>query len=112
MAQFSSPASLFLVLLALLSAKTMVSGCQQAVIGGGCPDLSQCMETCRPCYRGIGEVHVFCRPAGGGILFDECVCSMEKGAPCNPPGPPQCPRPWPPPATSATNLTETLQHHH
>ncbi|OMO85649.1 hypothetical protein COLO4_21519 [Corchorus olitorius] len=65
--------------------------CPLAVTGGGCPDLNKCTETCRPCYRGVGKVTAFCKPAGGGIPVDQCICDFSEGAPCNPPAPPQCP---------------------
>ncbi|XP_039016891.1 uncharacterized protein LOC120147639 isoform X1 [Hibiscus syriacus] len=84
-----------LVLLVFTSAQNMVSmvegGCQLAVKGGGCPEVNRCVETCRPCYRGVGQITAFCRSAGGGIPFDECVCYFSHGAPCNLPAPPQCP---------------------
>ena len=54
-----------------------VNGCEIAVIGGGCPDIKACLETCRPCYRGVGMVNVYCLPAGGGIPFDQCICRMS-----------------------------------
>lgn len=69
----------------------VADGCMVAVIGGGCPNPAACVETCRPCYKGIGEVKAFCRPAGGGIPYDQCICSFAKGAPCNPPGCPKSP---------------------
>ncbi|XWS13676.1 hypothetical protein CRYUN_Cryun36dG0058800 [Craigia yunnanensis] len=66
-----------LLLLIFTSVKNMVpkvnGDCQQAVKGGGCPDVSKCVETCRPCYRGVGQITAFCRSAGGGIPFDECA---------------------------------------
>ncbi|XVF63073.1 hypothetical protein PTKIN_Ptkin09bG0059500 [Pterospermum kingtungense] len=84
-----------LLLLIFTSVKNMVpkvnGGCQLAVKGGGCPDVNKCVETCSPCYRGVGQITAFCRPAGGGIPFDECICYFSHGAPCNPPGPPKCP---------------------
>lgn len=83
----------------------MVAACTQAVIGGGCPDVKQCVEVCRPCYRGIGQISVFCRPAGGGIPVDQCVCSFKSGAPCNPPSPPRCPGKWPPADEISANGT-------
>uniref|UniRef100_A0A2N9F5P5 Uncharacterized protein n=1 Tax=Fagus sylvatica TaxID=28930 RepID=A0A2N9F5P5_FAGSY len=101
--------SIYFLVVVVLAAKTMVSkvkGCELAVIGGGCPDYNACVETCRPCFRGIGSVAVYCRPAGGGIPYDQCVCRMKHGAPCDPPAPPQCPRPWPPHAATASNLNE------
>lgn len=75
--------------------------CELSVFGGGCPDLAECRETCSPCYVGIGVVRYYCKP-GGPILIDQCVCVMDKGAPCNVRG---CPRPWHPPSTS--NHTQT-----
>lgn len=84
---------------------TVNAKCQLAVIGGGCPDTRACLETCRPCYRGYGIISVFCRPAGGGIPFDECICEFKKGAPCNPIGPPRCPKP---PAARFINETSTV----
>jgi hypothetical protein len=72
---------------------TAKANCELAVIGGGCPNLNECMLTCQPCYRGVGRITAFCRPAGGGIPFDQCICSFKKGAPCSPKGPPKCPRP-------------------
>ncbi|KAL4642328.1 hypothetical protein ACB092_02G008400, partial [Castanea dentata] len=68
-----------------------VNGCEIAVISGGCPDIKTCLVTCRPCYRGVGMVNVYCGPAGGGIPFDQCICRISRGAPCSPVGPPHCP---------------------
>ncbi|CAI9114810.1 OLC1v1015616C1 [Oldenlandia corymbosa var. corymbosa] len=62
-------------------------------IGGGCPDLRACGETCEPCYRGIGVVQFSCVAPGGGILFYRCRCEFKNGAPCPPVGPPTCPAP-------------------
>lgn len=94
----------FVVVFAVKNMVPKVNGeCQLAVTGGGCPDVNKCVETCRPCYRGIGRITAFCRPAGGGIPFDECVCAFSRGAPCNPPGPPKCPG-SPPLPTNMTTL--------
>lgn len=57
---------------------------------------------------GVGEIHAYCRPAGGGVPFNECVCSMQKGASCNVTRPPQCPRPWPPPSSGDSNVNGSL----
>jgi hypothetical protein len=46
---------------------TAKAKCELAVIGGGCPNLNECMLTCQPCYRGVGRITAFCRPGGGGI---------------------------------------------
>ncbi|KAG4182647.1 hypothetical protein ERO13_A09G056800v2 [Gossypium hirsutum] len=91
-----SPSFNFLLVLVIFtSVKNMVSkveaGCELAVKGGGCPKVKQCAETCRPLYRGIGQITAFCRSAGGGIPFDECMCYFSHGAPCKLPAPPQCP---------------------
>ena len=75
-----------------------VDACYLETIGGGCPDVNACMETCRPCYRGIGVVLPYCVAPGGGINYWRCRCDFRKGAPCPPPGPPTCPAPPPPPA--------------
>ncbi|KAJ0093099.1 hypothetical protein Patl1_25312 [Pistacia atlantica] len=88
--------SVSLSFLLVLSVFTAGKGCELAVRGGGCPDVNACVAICEPCYRGIGKIRAFCRSAGGGIPFDECICSFSKGAPCNPPAPPKCPGPWPP----------------
>lgn len=86
---------LLISIIGVVAVKNMVSkvegGCQLAVKGGGCPEVKQCVETCRPCYRGIGQLTAFCRSAGGGIPFDECMCYFSHGAPCKLPAPPQCP---------------------
>ncbi|KAL3507868.1 hypothetical protein ACH5RR_033250 [Cinchona calisaya] len=70
-----------------------VDACYLDSIGGGCPDINKCMETCRPCYRGKGVVYYFCVAPGGGINYWRCRCTFEKGAPCPPVGPPTCPAP-------------------
>ena len=75
-----------------------------AVIGGGCPDPEKCRETCIPCYRRIGHITAFCRPAGGGIPFDECVCDFTGGARCDPTSGPHCPKP--PSTSNYFNLTK------
>uniref|UniRef100_A0A6N2MUU8 Defensin-like protein n=1 Tax=Salix viminalis TaxID=40686 RepID=A0A6N2MUU8_SALVM len=53
-----------------------------STIGGGCPDKQQCLETCRPCYRGYGIVYAFCVGPSGPLPYWECRCSFHKGAPC------------------------------
>ncbi|KAG4910401.1 hypothetical protein JHK82_056427 [Glycine max] len=107
MAHLTSTTCLIFGLVIFTSVISKGNSCELSVIGGGCPDLKECTETCRPCYRGIGEVHAYCVPASGGIPYDQCVCRMMNGAPCNPAGPPICPRPWPPTATIATNHSQT-----
>ena len=82
----------------------MASACQLAVIGGGCPDPEKCRETCIPCYRRIGHITAFCRPVGGGIPFDECVCDFTGGARCDPTSGPHCPKP--PSTSNYFNLTK------
>ncbi|KAG5236572.1 vicilin GC72-A [Salix suchowensis] len=77
-------------------------------IGGGCPDRQQCLETCRPCYRGYGIIYAFCVGPSGPLPYWECRCSFHKGAPCPPPGPPQCPGRWPRALTNSTTLNGTL----
>ncbi|GAV80601.1 hypothetical protein CFOL_v3_24061 [Cephalotus follicularis] len=98
MANFSTSFHLLVLLLAFTSVKNMMQkvdavGCEVAVRGGGCPDIKKCIETCLPCFRGIGRINAYCRLAGGGIPFDECICRFSKGAPCYPPSPPRCPKP-------------------
>ncbi|KAI6691087.1 hypothetical protein NL676_027915 [Syzygium grande] len=68
-----------------------VEACSIAVVGGGCPDHEKCRETCIPCWRGVGQIASYCRPAGGGIPYDQCICDFKNGAPCPPPGLPKCP---------------------
>ena len=80
------------------SCSSVLDACELATIGGGCPDILKCKETCLPCFQGVGEVSFYCRPANAAIPYDECVCSMSKGAPCNVPG---CPKPWNPPSPSS-----------
>ncbi|KAJ6898758.1 hypothetical protein NC652_025320 [Populus alba x Populus x berolinensis] len=79
-----------------------------STIGGGCPDKRQCLEICRPCYRGYGIIEAYCVGPGGPFPYWECRCAFKKGAPCPPPGPPQCPGRWPPPLTNSTTLNGTL----
>lgn len=81
-------------------------GCSQATIGGGCPDINICTETCRPCFREVGKVTVSCVAGGGGTPYARCVCDFSDGADCNPPPPPRCPAPWP--RLHNTNTTTTL----
>ncbi|GAY58336.1 hypothetical protein CUMW_186290 [Citrus unshiu] len=89
--------------LLVLSIVNPVQGCEVTVRGGGCPgDVEECVKLCGPCWRRIGKVTAFCRSAGGGIPFDECVCSFSDGAPCPPPDPPRCPGPWSPPSPQIT----------
>ncbi|KAM0985710.1 hypothetical protein ACFX13_013170 [Malus domestica] len=110
MANFSASFYLFALLFAFTSVKTTITmvnaDCYLATIGGGCPDKHQCEITCSTCNRGVGEVRSFCKPGGGGIPYEQCVCVMAKGAPCSPPPPPKCPD-WPR-ALSATNVTGNL----
>ncbi|KAL5785594.1 hypothetical protein ACOSQ2_007986 [Xanthoceras sorbifolium] len=98
MTRSSSSSYLLLIVLVCASVETMVrkaeADCEKATVGGGCPNVKECVETCRPCYRGVGVVRVYCLAAGGGFPYARCVCSFYKGAPCNPPAPPSCPRPW------------------
>ncbi|KAF5736884.1 hypothetical protein HS088_TW14G01039 [Tripterygium wilfordii] len=91
---------------------TMATTCELATRGGGCPNVKECVEVCRPCYRGIGQILVYCHSAGGGVPFDECMCRFTKGAPCNPSAPPRCPNLWPPQDAGALNGTTTLGTHH
>lgn len=87
------------------------NACELAVRGGGCPDdVQECIKLCGPCSRGIGKIVAFCRPAGGGVPFDECVCSFTEGAPCPPPGPPRCPGPWQPPPASNAEISFNQTH--
>ena len=72
---------------------TVNANCELAVIGGGCPNEDECMLTCQPCYWGFRVISAFCRPSGGGIQIDQCICSFKKGVPCSPCGPPKCLRP-------------------
>ncbi|KAJ4822092.1 hypothetical protein Tsubulata_041577 [Turnera subulata] len=58
-------------------------------MGGGCPDINKCIQTCNPCYRGIGEIVAACASTTGEP-WQECRCYFNKGAPC-PHGPPKCP---------------------
>jgi hypothetical protein len=57
---------------------TVNANCELAVISGGCPNEDECMLTCQPCYRGFRVISAFCRPSGGGIPFDQCICSLRK----------------------------------
>jgi len=81
--------------------------CVLSRIGGGCPDKVKCMQTCRPCYVGIGQVHYYCRHGASPMLYETCVCEMVNGAPCQVPG---CPGNTPPAAALGaaydTNSTE------
>ncbi|KAK4758429.1 hypothetical protein SAY87_019730 [Trapa incisa] len=77
----------------------VAESCTVSVIGGGCPNLAACTETCRPCYIGNGQIRAFCQPAGGGIPYDQCICSFYEGAPCIPRG---CPKQ--PPLSVTTSL--------
>ncbi|XP_052191153.1 uncharacterized protein LOC127800534 [Diospyros lotus] len=70
-----------------------VEACYLDAINGGCPDKALCLETCRPCYRGIGSVIAHCVAPEGGSLFWRCRCDFKNGAPCPPVGPPPCPKP-------------------
>ncbi|KAJ0035960.1 hypothetical protein Pint_24760 [Pistacia integerrima] len=76
MAKFSASFYLLFAMLVFASVKSMLpkvkGACEKATIGGGCPDVSKCVELCRPCYRGVGIIAVFCRAAGGGIPYDQC----------------------------------------
>ncbi|OIS98562.1 hypothetical protein A4A49_33486 [Nicotiana attenuata] len=97
MAMYST---LTLVLLIYLSVKSMVPSAEACYLDstpGGCPDKNACAETCRPCYRGIGLVYSYCVAPGGGLPYWICRCDMKNGAPCQPVGPPICPKP---PATA------------
>lgn len=76
--------------------------CELTRIGGGCPDLSKCRETCLPCYKGIGQIKYYCRSGGFPILLPTCVCVMTKGAPCQVPG---CPKP--PPVALPANFNQS-----
>ncbi|KAK4357121.1 hypothetical protein RND71_022731 [Anisodus tanguticus] len=71
-----------------------VDACGVETITGGCPNLAACVETCRPCYRGIGKVYSTClKPdPSTGILYWRCRCEMTDGAPCPPRGEPHCPK--------------------
>ncbi|TXG72094.1 hypothetical protein EZV62_000673 [Acer yangbiense] len=82
--------------------------CEKATIGGGCPDVKQCEETCLPCYRGVGIVRAYCSAPGGDIPYAQCICTFLEGAPCEPPAPPRCPALWPPPSHLALNKTLPL----
>ncbi|XP_060181360.1 uncharacterized protein LOC132610970 [Lycium barbarum] len=91
------PTPIFLILLYLLSGmvgKVEVDGCYVDAITGGCPNLMECVETCRPCYREIGKVYPTCiKPdPSSGILYWRCRCVMTDGAPCPPRAPPHCPK--------------------
>ncbi|KAJ0093098.1 hypothetical protein Patl1_25313 [Pistacia atlantica] len=109
MAKFSASFYLLVAMLVFASVKSMLpkveGACEKATIGGGCPDVSKCVELCRPCYRGVGIIAVFCRAAGGGIPYDQCICSFKRGAPCDPPAPPRCPALWSPPVENTLNGT-------
>ncbi|KAH9703946.1 putative ribosomal large subunit pseudouridine synthase SVR1 [Citrus sinensis] len=101
----------YVSVLLVLSIFTSANACELAVRGGGCPDdVQECIKLCGPCFRGIGKVVAFCRPAGGGVPFDECVCSFTEGAPCPPPGPPRCPGPWQPPPASNAEISFNQTH--
>ncbi|KAJ7980006.1 Vicilin-like protein [Quillaja saponaria] len=89
----SSPMLLFLafcsvnvmVLLQLQLQNVDADNCEVSFLGGGCPDNKLCLETCRPCYKGIGWVDAFCLNDFGGLpIGDRCVCRFRDGAPCPP----------------------------
>ncbi|GMN46736.1 hypothetical protein TIFTF001_015931 [Ficus carica] len=108
MAKFSASSSFLLALVLVYISGTamvpLVGACYVSVVGGGCPNVAACRQTCSPCYRGVGRVAAYCRAAGGGIPYESCVCSFSGGAPCPPPGPPRCPNP---PAGAAILTNET-----
>ncbi|KAK1390622.1 hypothetical protein POM88_018800 [Heracleum sosnowskyi] len=70
-----------------------VNGCSVDAVGGGCPDLTACEQTCGGCYRGIGKVIASCEAPGAGVYWWICHCYFEDGAPCPPVGGPKCPDP-------------------
>ncbi|WCJ23827.1 hypothetical protein M5689_005830 [Euphorbia peplus] len=102
--------SLIPIIFLLLSAsgKDASQDCDYlSTIGGGCPDVNACLETCRPCYRGIGIVTPGCAGPDGPFPYWVCRCYFRNGAPCPPPGPPKCPKTWP----SFSNVTQNHTLH-
>ncbi|WCJ23824.1 hypothetical protein M5689_005827 [Euphorbia peplus] len=102
--------SIFFILFLVLSAsdKGASNSCDYlSILGGGCPNVNECMDTCRPCYRGIGKVIADCAaPSRPFRPYWECRCYFTKGAPCPPHGPPKCPKKWP--SSSSVNQNHTL----
>uniref|UniRef100_A0A2C9UDJ3 Uncharacterized protein n=1 Tax=Manihot esculenta TaxID=3983 RepID=A0A2C9UDJ3_MANES len=108
--------SIFILLASVLPSVPLSLSCMHAgktkgecqyvsTIGGGCPDKSQCLETCRPCFRGVGHVVAYCVGPDGPFPYWECRCAFHNNAPCPPLPPPRCPRLWPPPAASSNHTS-------
>ncbi|KAM0985243.1 hypothetical protein ACFX2I_012471 [Malus domestica] len=86
-ASFTTFLHLLLVLVVFCSVKMLVpkveaKDCEISWSGGGCPDSKKCLETCRPCYVGIGKVVSWCYQ--DFAPFWRCICSFSKGVPCPP----------------------------
>ncbi|CAO2812898.1 unnamed protein product [Amaranthus hypochondriacus] len=54
------------------------------VVGGGCPNLTACANTCKKCDTGEGSVLAACLSKGSGQTDDFCRCYFLEGAPCLP----------------------------
>ncbi|KAI4317871.1 hypothetical protein L6164_025702 [Bauhinia variegata] len=100
----------FFILLVLLTV-VVVRGefgfdCYAYFLGGGCPNTKACLETCRPCYKGVGHVLTWCQRQ---LDIYTCVCGFKDGAPCPPFD--GCRPPTPPSSFSAnSNYTFTFNN--